>query len=838
MIASSENGTTFPMTPTRWVATLLGVGVVYFGAGLLGLSFASVNASASPVWPPTGIAIAAILLFGPRIWPALLAGAFLFNVYTAGTAATSLSIAAGNTLEGLIGAGLTKRFSGGRAAFLQPAGILKFSLLFVPIAAATSATIGIATLVAAGLAPSHLAGDIWLTWWLGDGVGALVVTPLIILWSRPSQMDTNLAKMIEGVLLLGLLLATSVLVFSTNFPSSYLVVPFLLWTALSFGPRESITAAALIDALAVEGTIRGRGPFNLPDPNQSLLVLQGFVAVATFVSLVLSTVVLGRRTADRQVRKSRDELEGRVLERTAELARSEARLREAQGLAHVGSWDWDVAQNRVTWSEELFRIYGIDRSRFNETYEGFRLLVHPDDRRLFDDAVRWKSGAAFDFDHRIVRGDGKTRWLHSRGTAARGTGGNMARVSGTAQDVTERHEAESKFRSLVESAPDPLVITDDRGAILLVNEQVENVLGYARGDLIGKPVEILVPDDVRPRHAGLRQAYMADPRRRPMGAGRRLNARHRDGHEVPVEISLSPIQTPDGIIVAAAMRDVTERFKAEEERLAAAAQLQELENLRRVDQFKTQFINNAAHELRTPLSPMVTQVYLLSRDLEKQLTGPHRAGLEILQRNLKRLQELVEDLLESARYQAGRLFVDPTPGDWHRTAKEVVESFRPAAQEKGLQLSLLVEGDGAFVHDSKRIAQVLTNLLSNAIKFTPASGHIWVTSRTGPDGAALVVRDSGIGMTALDLQKIFQPFVQVHDLMQVTSKGSGLGLYISRGIAQSHGGTLTAKSPSLGKGSEFTLTVPPWKAASPAAPAAGASLPSDPTLRAPEVPTW
>src|ERR671936_1221528 len=232
-------------------AAALGVGVLYFGAGKLGLAFAIVHANATAVWPPAGIALAAVLLLGRGIWPVIFAGAFLVNVSTAGTVLTSLGIAAGNTLEALIGAALVERFAGGTTAFDRAQDVFKFVAVAALVSTAISASVGVATLALSGYAQWADAGAIWLTWWLGDAAGDLVVAPFLILAFRgkpPGAVGAR-DRPLEALLLGGIsaLIATGVfrdLVTSpAHYPLTFLCLPPLLWSAFRFGARE--TAARL-----------------------------------------------------------------------------------------------------------------------------------------------------------------------------------------------------------------------------------------------------------------------------------------------------------------------------------------------------------------------------------------------------------------------------------------------------------------------------------------------------------------------------------------------------------------------------------------------------------------
>lgn len=232
---------------------LLAVAAFYILAGKLGLLVASVHPSATPLWPCTGIALASLLVLGYRVWPAVLVGAFVVNVTTAGSVATSLGIASGNTLEGVVGAWLVNRYAGGRRTFDRAADVFKFTALAGLGATTLSATIGVGSLALGGYARWGAVGDIWLTWWLGDVAGALIVTPLLVLWSRREALSWTAPKLREAGALLVSVVLVGELVFggltpvgSRGYPLTFLCVAPLLWAAFRLGPREVATAVAAL----------------------------------------------------------------------------------------------------------------------------------------------------------------------------------------------------------------------------------------------------------------------------------------------------------------------------------------------------------------------------------------------------------------------------------------------------------------------------------------------------------------------------------------------------------------------------------------------------------------
>ena len=291
------------------------VTIVYFIAGKLGLSLAFLHASASPVWPSAGIALAVLLLLGYRIWPAILVGAFLVNATTAGNVATSLAIAAGNTLEAVCGAWLVNRFAGGTSVFDRPQGVFKFALAAV-VSTIISPFFGVTSLALGGFADWANYGAIWLTWWLGDTTGDLLIAPLIILWSVPSKRRWNNSQAVEVGVLLLLLFVLSEAVFggwlaisARNYPIAFICGPIVIWTAFRFTQRETATGIFILSAIAIWGTLHGFGPFVRETENQSLLALQSWVAVLTITAMALSAGMAERQRAEEALQQQKAVIE-------------------------------------------------------------------------------------------------------------------------------------------------------------------------------------------------------------------------------------------------------------------------------------------------------------------------------------------------------------------------------------------------------------------------------------------------------------------------------------------------------------------------------------------------
>jgi signal transduction histidine kinase/ActR/RegA family two-component response regulator len=301
----------FPGLPVIGILT-----IVYFIAGKLGLMLASLHASASPVWPAAGIALAALLVLGYRVWPAIFVAAFLVNVTTAGNAATSLAIASGNTLEAVCGAWLVNRLAGGITVFDRPQGVFKFGLAAV-VSTIIGPAFGVTSLALAGFADWANYGPIWLTWWLGDTTGDLLIAPLAILWSATSKRHWNRREAVEvGILMLMLFILSEVVfggwlpISAGNYPIGFICGPIVIWTAFRFTQRETATGIFILSAIAIWGTLHGFGPFVRGTENQSLLALQSWTAVLTITAMALSAGMAERRRAEEELQQQKAVVEG------------------------------------------------------------------------------------------------------------------------------------------------------------------------------------------------------------------------------------------------------------------------------------------------------------------------------------------------------------------------------------------------------------------------------------------------------------------------------------------------------------------------------------------------
>ena len=403
-----------------------------------------------------------------------------------------------------------------------------------------------------------------------------------------------------------------------------------------------------------------------------------------------------------------------------------------------------------------------------------------------------------------VAGKDRLPFLVESRAARRGLGGFMI----TATDLSHA-AAESRFRELLEAAPDSIIEVDQDGRIVLLNRVTEKLFGYTRDELLGQNVDSLLPMEMMGKHAEHRARYWANPTTRPMGHGYVLKARRKDGTEFPVEISLSPVRTGDGFRVTAIIRDVTAQ-KAAEEEIRLANQRLELRNneAERANALKSEFLASMSHELRTPLHTILGFTELLQEELEGPLNAKQKRFVQHVHQDSVHLLALINDILDLSKIEAGRMDLNIETLDATAVITETVNSMRGAAVAKDISLDSGISVPLYVLADPVRFREILTNLLGNAIKFTPNGGRVWIEySQPGESNVEITVADTGIGIAIEDQEIVFDKFRQVGSTTKGVREGTGLGLAIVKQLVEMHGGKIFLES-APDRGSRFSFTIP------------------------------
>ncbi|MDC0742524.1 PAS domain S-box protein [Polyangium mundeleinium] len=484
--------------------------------------------------------------------------------------------------------------------------------------------------------------------------------------------------------------------------------------------------------------------------------------------------------------------------RTSEeaLRRSEQRYRDLVELAADGIFVVDAAGRCIDVNGAGCGMLGLSRDEL----VGTALLdrIAPDAASRFQAAMRRlaEPGTVDVAEWDLQKKDGT--YLPVEISAKSSPDG---RLLSFVRDISERKRAERarevaerRYRSLVESAHDAIVVVDARGRIKLVNKQIECLFGYEPEEVIDQPVEMLIPERYREQHIGYRTEYVANPHARQMGAGLDLYAARRDGSEFPIDVSLSPGVVDGELQVTAIIRDVTARKNIETQ-------------LREAIRTREDVVAIVSHDLKNPLSAILMNARLLNR---LRPTDPDvRARLSKIADSVDRsatvMQRLIMSILDFAKIQSGTFVVEPEVHDIRAIVDICCESIEALAAARSIHVTHEFDPELPRIFaDHDRILQVFSNLLGNAIKFTPEGGVVTVHAHRSDRYIEICVSDTGPGIPDAQLPHLFERYWQAKETARL---GSGLGLAIAKGIVEAHGGRIWAES-TLGHGSTFHFTVP------------------------------
>ena len=844
------------------ILLLSGVSVLYFLSARLGLLLAYENSNASPVWPPSGLALALVMILGRKAIPGIFLGALAANAtvfyasHSLGSSTiliASLLIALGNTFEAFIGVYLINRFIPKNNFLDSYQNFIKFIVISIAISTVTS-TIGSFTLWSNSIINLNAFQVVWKTWAIGDFSGILILTPLLLVWNDKSQFTASKNSIFEKTIIVSFILFFSEAVFIQQFTFGYsytrlyVLVPFLLWGVFRLGQRGIITCLTILSMCAILGTISGHGPFAASNMNDSLLELFAYISVTTITFISLSASLVQSKRVFRKLKDHKNELEERIKNRTLELevvnnnlkAEIEKKevyeevlknntllLNEAQRMAKTGSWEWDIETGKGVWSDELYRVYGFEKENTVASFDVFFDILHPDDKEALLLSVKHsvKSHEAFKMEYRIINTNGIVRYIDARGEVLKNSEGASVKMMGTSQDITERKITEEKIRQLSEfqniilnGTEYSIISTDDSGIITTFNKGAENMLGYSSEEVIGKysPAIIHDKDEVVRRAALLTQELgtVIEPGFDTFVTKSRMGLADvnewtyigKNGSRTLVELSVTTLRNDKNNITGylGIAKDITQRKRISEELEKAKNFAEESARLKEV------FLANMSHEIRTPMNAIVGFNSLLKNTILNKEQVSYVSNINKASENLL---SIINNILDLSKIESGLMEIENTIVHLPSLLESVHSIVLGNALEKNLEISLSLNPTlpEYVMCDQTRISQILINLTANAIKFTE-KGFVNIRVDTFNNHQQkpqlkFIIQDSGIGIAKENTEIIFERFKQ--ESSETTRKygGSGLGLSIVLNIVKLMGGRIYVES-QLEKGSEFTVIIP------------------------------
>ena len=532
-----------------------------------------------------------------------------------------------------------------------------------------------------------------------------------------------------------------------------------------------------------------------------VLRLTAYIAALSYGLRTFRDAERELRQVNRRLIDTNATLDRTVEERTAKLRASEERFELAVRGSTDGIWDWNILTNEVFYSPRMKELMGYCEEEFANVFASFESRLHPDDHDwvLREIDAHLKQHKPYDVEYRLLTKSGEYGWYRARGQAIWNEADQAQRMAGSITDMTEEHQLRERFRLAVEASPAALIMVHQDGRILMANSRGLTLFGYTQEELIGQQVDLLVPERFRAEHPAHRNEFFRAPVQRAMGDELDLLGLRKDGSEFPIKIGLSPVETAEGQVVICGVLDITDQKKSME------AMRQAKEAAESASRAKSSFLANMSHEIRTPMNGIIGMAQLLA---QTELRSHQRDYLATVDESAHILMRLLNDILDFSKIEAGKLELECVDFRVSECVARASQMLAMRAAEKGLEIACRVapEIPEHLRGDSGRLQQVLVNLLGNAVKFTEA-GEIFVNVNAEsitPDQVKLhlSVSDTGIGIPPDKLDQIFRPFEQAESSTTRRFGGTGLGLTISRQLAEMMGGRMWVESEPR-RGSTF-----------------------------------
>lgn len=735
----------------RYVSAGVALAAVYYLAGIAGLRLSYISPYITLVWPDSGIALAAVVLLGYRVWPALFVGAVAVGTSTGAAPVEVLVIAVANTAEALVGAALVARFAGGEEAFDHPRSTFRYFVLAAVISTAISATAGVGII---SLSDHHSIagfGSEWLSWWLGDLVGDLVAAPFLIVVFTTRRAAVSKKRLLEALLLFASLCTLAWFFSDPALAMKFLCIPALVWAAVRFGKLGAVVSVLLLSISMVAGFLAAHFPEAAALRYRLLLDVQSFIAVASAMTLTLAAVAAERSRAAADLRKAHDALERRVEVVSSRLEGTEERLQvrerllaRAEAIAHTGSFQWEAATDHVVWSDELVHLFDRSRTDISDGLEYVLRAVAGEEREYLRKLIRrtYERGSSVRVLTHVVRRNGERRLLDCVYEPLTDMAGTIVGVCGVWQDVTEREEnarklseSEDRFRLLVDQVRDyAIFLLDVEGRVASWNEGAERIMGYQAHEIVGRHISCVhTAEDIASDHSTvLLEAAAASGSVQEEGWRVR-----KDGERFWADVVLTALHDEEGNLrgFAKVTRDLTERRQAEtalSELSARLLQVQDEEQRR---------IARELHDTSSPqLTSLIGKLYALKRKLPAY-------GLESSAEEVDEALTLAESISRFVRGLASRLY----PPLLERNGllpslRWYVDSY---VRRTGIRVELECSGVLSDLSPETEILlfRIAQECLTNIDRHAEASSATVHLARTRTE-IVLEVRDDGQGMPA------------------------------------------------------------------------------------------
>jgi PAS domain S-box-containing protein len=789
---------------------------LYFVGGLVGKEASFFSGSVVLVWPPAGIALASILLFGYRFWPGVALGAILFSFMNGMPLGFfTLGTAIGNTMGAVVCAYLLERFIGFNNTMERTRDVTGYIGLACFLGTTVNAAFNVVSLAYSGAVEWDSLFSAIAVWWVPNALAGLVVAPFIITWATPSAIRWDTRMLSEAVICGAGLVAGTLISFNSwfvygiqNYPLAYLPFPFLVWGALRFGQRGATTGTLLVSVLAIYSLLRGLGPFVTSTEKDSLMLIGSYIGILAVTNMLLAAAAAERRTAEHAVSESERRFRAVVEDQSDLICRF-----KPDGL--------------LTFVNEAYCRFHRKRSSKLIGTNFFQTLSKEDAAVPLsyinslppDEPV-------VSFDHRLHAPGKVVVWHQCRIRRLFGDHGETREFQAVIQDITQRKQSEEglrmseeKYRSLIDHIPDVVWTANADHDIIYVSSNVVKVLGYGLEEFLNAGRQFwqdcIHPDD----RARVNQTYQ-----RLFENGEQFDVEYRvsrkDGQWIWLHDRAQTTRLRAGVLCADGIfKDVTQRREAEAA-LQHAKAAAESANLA-----KSQFLASMSHELRTPLNAITGFSEILADKTFGDLNERQLKYSNNILNSGRHLLQLINDILDLAKVEAGRAELLRNTFNVAKALSEVQTIVKTLANKKHIMLDFYAAQDlPPLFADEAKFKQIMYNLLSNAIKFTPDGGKVLVTVAIQNDANAsadcadeclrVAVTDTGIGIKASDQERVFAEFEQVDSSYGRQQQGTGLGLALTKRFVEMHGGRIWVESEGVeGKGSTFIFLIPILKAA-------------------------